>query len=137
MNDKELYYGFDSERQKQYEEDLVRDGVVSQEQMDSYQNKIRQWSNEDKQRFVQEGKALNQALISAMQNQLKPMSNEVQAIIREHHAWVGWNPTKEKYIALSKLYHTPGFKGFYDGQHPYLLEFITEAMKVFAEQELK
>ncbi len=136
MKEEELYYGFDSEKQKQYEKDLVKEGVVSEEWMDKYKGKINTWTQEDKERFIQEAKAINEALIAAINRKLKPSDNEVQAIIRRHHAWVGWNPSQEAYLVLSKRYQTPEFKQFYDRQDPEFLEFIVEAMRVFAEREL-
>lgn len=136
MKDEELYYGFESDKQKQYEKDLVAKGTVSQDFMDEYKEKTKNWSQKDKDVFIQEGKDINEALISAINKRLKASSKEVQAIIRRHHAWVGWNPTKEKYIGLGQLYLTPEFKKFYEKQHPNLLEFIVEAIKVFAENEL-
>jgi len=136
MKDEEIYYGFDSDKQRQYEKDIVREGTVSQELMDKYKEQTKKWSQKDKDKFIQEGKDINQALISAINKKLKPSSEEVQAIMRRHHAWVGWNPTQEKYIALSEQYQTPEFKKFYDKLHPELLEFIVEAMKIFAKSEL-
>lgn len=133
MKDEELYYGFDSEKQEQYEKDLVNEGVVSQKWMDEYKGKINKWTQQDKNKFIQEGKDINEALISAINKKLKPSDEEVQAIIRRHHAWVGWNPTQEAYLGLSQRYRTPEFKQFYNKQHPEMLEFIIEAMRVFAE----
>lgn len=136
MKDEELYYGFDSEKQKYYEKDLVKKGVVTQKFMDECREKTKQWTQKDKDAFLQEGKDINQDLIAMMNKQFAPSSKEVQAIIRRHHAWVGWNPTREKYIGLTQLYQTPEFKKFYDQLHPELLNFIIEAMKIFAEREL-
>ena len=56
--------------------------------------------------------------------------------MRRHHTWVGWKPTKEKYIGLSQLYQTPEFRKFYEKLHPEILEFIVEAMGILAEREL-
>ncbi len=136
MKDEELYYGFDSERQKQYEKQLVEEGVVTQKFMDKYKKKMSHWSQDDKNNFLQEGKEINQALIVSIEKGLKPSSQEVQIIIRRHHAWVGWNPTKEGYIGLSQRYLTPEFKKFYDQLHPELLEYIVEAMRIFAEKDI-
>ena len=136
MKDQELYYGFESEKQQQYEKDLVTQGIINQQFMDQYKKKIKHWSQKDKDAFLQEGKAINEALISAINKKLKPSSKEVQDIIRRHHAWVGWNPSRGKYIELSRLYQTPEFKKFYEKQHPDLLEFTVVAMTVFAENEL-
>ncbi|MCZ4721566.1 MerR family transcriptional regulator [Legionella pneumophila] len=136
MSNEELYYGFDSEKQKQYEKELVKEGVVSQEWMNNYKKKINKWTQEDKEKFIQEGKEINEALILAINKKLNPSSPEVQAIIGKHHAWVGWNPTKEGYIGLSQRYLTPEFRIFYEKQHPELLEFIVEAMRLYAEKNL-
>ena len=136
MKNEELYYGFDSAKQKQYETELVTKGVVKQEEMDQYRKNAETFTKEDKAKFIQEGKDINEAVIAAIKKGLEPSSKEVQALIKRHHRWVGWNPSKEKYIGLSELYQTPEFKKFYDGHHPELLEFIVKAMKVFAETEL-
>lgn len=134
MKDEELYYGFDSEKQKKYEKQLVQEGVVTQEWMDEYKGKINKWGKKDKDHFMQEGKAINDALIAAINKKLKPSSDEVQVIMKRHHAWVGWNPTQDGYIGLSERYQTPEFRKFYDSLHPELLEFIVNAMKVFAQR---
>ncbi|HAT8894502.1 TPA: MerR family transcriptional regulator [Legionella pneumophila] len=136
MSNEELYYGFDSEKQKQYEKELVKEGVVSQEWMNNYKKKINKWTQDDKEKFIQEGKEINEALIKAINKKLKPSSSEVQEIIDRHHTWVGWNPTKEGYIGLSQRYLTPEFRIFYEQQHPELLEFIVEAMSLYANQNL-
>lgn len=115
MKDQELYYGFDSEEQKKYEKQLIAEGVVTKEYLEEYKKKL---TNSDKNKFMQEGKKINDDLILAMDKGLKPASQEVQVIMRRHHAWVGWNPTKEGYIGLSERYLTPEFKKFYDQLHP-------------------
>ncbi|BCZ97719.1 MerR family transcriptional regulator [Legionella pneumophila serogroup 1] len=136
MSNEELYYGFDSEKQKQYEKELVKEGVVSQEWMNNYKKKINKWTQEDKEKFIQEGKEINEALILAINKKLNPSSPEVQAIIGKHHTWVGWNPTKEGYIGLSQRYLTPEFRKFYEQLHPELVDFIVEAMSLYANKNL-
>ncbi|HAT9060348.1 TPA: MerR family transcriptional regulator [Legionella pneumophila subsp. pneumophila] len=136
MSNEELYYGFDSEKQKQYEKELVKEGVVNQEWMNNYKEKINTWTQDDKEQFIQEGKEINEALIRAINKKLKPSSPEVQEIICRHHAWVGWNPTKEGYIGLSQRYLTPEFREFYEQLHPELVDFIVEAMSLYANKNL-
>lgn len=138
MKNEEFYYGFDSEKQKQYEKDLVKKGVVSQEFLNECKEKTKQWSEKDKADFMQEGEEINKAFVMAIQKKLKPSSNEVQTLVRRHYAWIkrSWTPTRESYIGLSQMYQTPEFKKFFEGHHPELLDFIVEAMKEFAETEL-
>ena len=85
---------------------------------------------------MREGEQINQEILAAMNKQLSVSSDEVQALIRRHHAWVGWNPTREKYIGLSELYQTPEFRRFYDRYGAEMVEFLVEAMRIFAEKEL-
>lgn len=136
MRDEELYYGFDSDKQKQYEKQLVKEGVVTSTWMEEYKEKINKWSQKDKDHFIKEAKAIYDALTIAIENGLKPSSDEVQVIMKRHHAWVGWNPTKEGYIGLSQRYLTPEFSKFYEKQHPDLLAFIVEAMTIYANTKL-
>lgn len=136
MKDEEMYYGFDSETQRQHEKTLVAKGIVTQEFMNECKEKSKKFTKEDEARFMKEGKDINLALIAAIEKKLKPSSPEVQAIMRRHHAWVGWNPTREKYIGLSQLYQSPEFSRFYTKLHPELLAFIVEAMQIFADKEL-
>ena len=137
MNNEEFYYGFDSEKQKQYEQDLVNKGIVSQEFMNECTKKTKQWSEKDKADFLQEGEEMNKAFVMALQEKLKPSSNEVQALVRRHYTWIKrtWTPTRESYIGLSELYQSPEFKAFFDSHSPALLMFLVEAMQIFAETE--
>lgn len=140
MKVEELYYGFDSAKQKKYEQDLVDSGKVTQSEMNEYRKKYQNMTREQReelhQKFIEDGRQINLDLISAIDNKLLPSSDKVQEIMRRHHAWVGWNPTKEKYIGLSQLYQTPEFKKFYDAHDLRLLTFIVEAMTIFAERKL-
>ncbi|KTC84754.1 mercury resistance transcriptional regulator SkgA [Legionella drozanskii LLAP-1] len=138
MKNEEFYYGFDSEKQKQYEKDMVKKGIVSQEFMNECKEKTKQWNEKDKADFLQEGEEINKAFVVAIQKKLKPSSNEVQTLVRRHYAWIkrSWTPTRESYIGLSQIYQTPEFKKFFEGHHPELLGFIVKAMKIFAETEL-
>lgn len=138
MKTEEFYYGFDSEKQKQFEKELVKKGVLSQEFVNECKEIRKDWSEEDKANFLREGEEINRAFVVAIQKQLKASSNEVQALVRRQYAWITlhWTPTKEEYIALGQLYQTPEFKKFYDHHHPELLMFLVEAMKIFAEREL-
>jgi len=143
MKHEELYYGFDSEKQKGYEKELVKKGVVTQKFMDEYQENLKKWTQKDKDNFLQEGKDVNDAMVEAVEKNLSPASAEAQNLVRRHYAWLKTNPTgtgswvtKETYIGLSQMYQTPEFKKFYDQHHPKLLAFLVEAMKIFAEREL-
>jgi len=138
MKDEELYYGFDSEKQKEHEKYLVSEGIVTQEFMDECNNKVKNWSDKEKNAFIQEGERIMKALVVAIETNAVPSDKEVQSLMRQHYRWLerSWTPTKEKYIGLTELYQTPEFRKFYDKHHPKLLQFFIEAMKIFSEKEL-
>src|SRR3989338_8056433 len=52
MKDEELYYGFDSEKQKEHEKTLVEKGIVTQEFLDECNKKTKDWSDAEKNTFV-------------------------------------------------------------------------------------
>jgi len=138
MKDEELYYGFDSEKQKEHEKYLVSEGIVTQAFMDECNEKVKRWSDKEKNAFIQEGERIMKALIAVIEKNEVPSDKEVQSLMRQHYIWLerSWTPTKEKYIGLSELYQTPEFRKFFDKRHPKLLPFFIEAMKIFAEREL-
>ncbi len=138
MKHKDLYYGFDSEKQKAHEKYLVEEGIITQEFLDESHKKVKNWTDADKNAFIQEGETIMNALIKALENNALPSSDEAQSIMRQHYVWLekSWSPTKEKYLGLIDLYETPNFRTFFDERHPELLAFIQSAMRIYAEREL-
>jgi len=138
MKNEELYYGFDSEKQKEHEKYLVEEGIVTQAFLDECNKKIKNWSEQEKRAFIDDIERIMRALIKAMEEKSLPSSSIVQQLMREHYMWLErtWTPTKESYLGLIDLYQTPAFRTFYEKRHPALLEFMIAAMHVFAENEL-
>lgn len=139
MKDSELFYGFDSEKQKMYEEHLVEQGIVSEDEMASFRKAAANMSKEDQEKYILEGNELNKAFVVAIEKELKPNSLEVQALVARHYKMISqfWTPTKETYIGLTQMYSVhPEFIKFFSGYHPQLAEFLIESMKVYSENEL-
>jgi MerR family transcriptional regulator, thiopeptide resistance regulator len=141
MQAKELYYGFDSEQQKQYEQQLVEQGVVDQSFIDASHQKINNWSTDDKENFIKEMEDINKAFIAALTANRQAASREVQALVKRHITWIrkSWQPNRQSYIGLGKMYQTPEFRKFYETrypQHPELVDFIVDAMEIYANTEL-
>ena len=138
MKDEELYYGFDAEKQKEHEQYLVEQGIVTQDFLDECNEKVKNWSVEEKKVFINDIERIMNELVIALEENLMPDSAEVQILLRRHYTWLErtWTPTRESYLGLIQLYQKPEFREFYDRRHPQLLEFMIEAMKIFAEREL-
>ncbi len=138
MRNEELFYGFDSEKQKGYEKYLVDSGKVSQEVIDQSRKNVKHWKKEDWDKFKSDGDELHKEFVTAIEQKLSASSPEVQKLVERHYQAIKifWTPTKESYVGLGQLYQTPEFRVFYDSRHPDLLVFMIEAMMIFAAREL-
>ena len=72
MKGEELYYGFDSEQQKQHEKTLVDSGILTQEFLDNCNQKIKNWSDKEKNAFIQDIERIMNAIILAIENSVAP-----------------------------------------------------------------
>jgi len=82
---------------------------------------------------------INRKIVDCMKKGLKPDSDEVQRLIKSHHAFAEqfYTITKEVYRALAQLNQEhPAFRAQLDAIHPKLAPFMAKAMKLFAEREL-
>ncbi len=78
-------------------------------------------------------------LVVCIEGGLDPASDEVQEIIKRHHALTEkiQTATKEVYLALAQLYREhPEFRKQLDPFHPQLAEFMAKAMIVFSDRKL-
>ncbi len=78
-------------------------------------------------------------LVCCIEKGLDPAADDVQKIIKEHHAFMDQTSdvTKEIYKAMAQLYaEHPEFRKQLDPFHPDLATFMAEGMRLFAEKEL-
>ena len=83
--------------------------------------------------------AIFRELVQCIEKGLDPASDEVQRIIKKHHTFTEQlqNATQEAYIAMAQLYQEhPEFRKQLDPFHPQLAEFMAQAMRKFADQNL-
>lgn len=140
MTDKELYYGFDSDRQKEYEQYLVKSyGHEAEQLLAESHKRTAKWDKDEWDDVKSKGDALHKALAVMIEQGLKPSSSEVQKLIQAHYELQNrfYDLTKEVYIGLTKLYaEHPDFRKFFDVYHPDMVEFLGEAIRFYAEQNL-
>ena len=139
MRDAEMYEGFDPVKQQEHEKYLLDTGVITQQQIDESWEKARDWKRPNWEQFKEEGEQLNQALANALKKHLKPEDVEVQALVQRHYDWVNvfWTPTHESYTGLAQMYlDHPDYREFYNKYHPNLVEYLVEAMRVYAAHKL-
>lgn len=68
-----------------------------------------------------------------------PASDDVQALVARHHAWVSaaWSPDRAAYVNLGQMYvDDPRFAATYDAHGEGTAAFIRDAMTVYAERNL-
>lgn len=139
MRDAEMYEGFDPVKQQEHEKYLLDTGVITQQQIDESWGKVRDWKKPNWEQFKKEGEQLNQALANALKKHLKPEDVVVQALVQRHYDWVNvfWTPTHESYTGLAQMYlDHPDYREFYNKYHPNLVEYLVEAMRVYAAHKL-
>ena len=82
---------------------------------------------------------LFEELTSCIEQGLVPSSEEVQRLIKRHHALIEQfhDATQEVYKATAQLYkELPEMRKQLDPFHPKLAEFMSEGMIIFADKEL-
>jgi DNA-binding transcriptional MerR regulator len=139
MKDIEMYEGFDFKKQQEYEQFMVDKGILTQQEIKESWDNVRHWKKNNWEQHNKECSELNEALVNAINNQMKPESQEVQELIQRHFDWVKqfWTPTKQSYTGLGKMYlEHPDFTVFYNAFHPNLAKFLAEGMRIYAMQKL-
>lgn len=141
MKDKEIFIGFSTEKQNEYQEYLEnRFGIDHPALLESREN-IKKWSKNDWEKLGQEWDAICKKFAEMMKNKLTADSPEAQKITLRHYQWLKnfWTPNKESYSSMGQ-----GYTGFewkktfepYDSKHPRLAQFMANAIKIFAENKL-
>ena len=142
MDDKGIYQGFDRKKQAQHEAWLKdRYGPGMQATVDKVKANIESWPHAEIDAFKAELEVIEAGMAQALTSGLPADSAAVQALARRHHAWVGrtWPepPIKAGYLGLAGIYEEhPDFRARYEGRAAGLTEYLTQAMRVFAEREL-
>ena len=136
----ELFDGFDPEKQKQYEADLVdRYGPQVQDRIDESWRRVGRMTKEQAAQ-VQADLAERDAEYAALLDEGVPADDpRVQEVTAKHYAWVAqfWTPDAEAFAGLGDLYvDHPDFRKRYDHIRPGLATYVRDAMTVYALERL-
>ena len=143
MNDKEMYMGFTPEKQAEHEDYLVnRYGEKAKTWIEESKKNTKKWSEATWKQNFGEWDVICKDLAASMSIQKPAQSKEVQAIVKRHHDLIRkfWTPNRDSYVGLGIGYLELEWKQAfekYDDQHPKLARYLADAMKIFAERELK
>ncbi|KQV81137.1 TipAS antibiotic-recognition domain-containing protein [Rhizobacter sp. Root1221] len=95
------------------------------------------WSHVDKQQAHLDWDVLYKELTPLLER--SPSSPEVQALMTRHYAVASrfYAPSKQAYIGLGLFYQeNQDMKNFHNAYHPNMVDFLGEAMCVYAQGHL-
>lgn len=132
----ELFDGFDADRQRGYEEDLVaRYGPQVQERIEESRRRVGRMTREEAA-AVQQDLAKRDAAYAALLAAGVPADDpRTQQVTAEHYRWVCrfWTPDAEAFASLGDLYvDHPDFRARYEAVHPGLAEYVRDALHAYA-----
>jgi len=130
MDTQELFAGFSEEKQKKYKEE-ARERYGAQRVDESYQ-RWDSYSNDQKLRIMQEGKAIYLDMAEAIPH--GPSSPQAQQGIARWHQHLRhfYEPTGEILLGLGDLYNEdPQFNATFNRIHPDLAAFMRQAIRVY------
>ena len=140
MGPEELFDGFDAEKQKEYERELVeRYGPQVQERIDESWRRIGTFTKADVAAVNDEYAEIGRRLIPLIDAGVAPDDPQVLDVMAAHYAIVArfWTPDAESYAGLGDLYaDSPDFKKRYDAEHPRMAEYLRDAMAAYALERL-
>lgn len=136
MGPEELFDGFDPEKQKQYEADLVeRYGATVQEHIDESWRRVGRMNKADAARIQAELAERDSAYAALLDAGVAPTDPRVQEVTAGHYRWVCqfWTPDADAFAGLGDLYvDHPDFRARYDAVRPGLAEYVRDAMAAYA-----
>ncbi|HEX2908830.1 MAG TPA: MerR family transcriptional regulator [Phototrophicaceae bacterium] len=133
MSKKQLFQGFDAEKQKQYERE-----ARLQWGPDKVNESVKRWNNytpAQQQAVQEEGGQIYLDLTAALKAGIAPQSAEVQAILERwhHHLRYFYEPTLEILRGLGDAYNTPDFAEFFQRFHPDLPAYLQTAINQYVD----
>ncbi|WP_062317931.1 MerR family transcriptional regulator [Demequina maris] len=131
MTSDEMFEGFDHERYEPEARERWGDDAVARSNA--------AWtgmSAEAQRAHAAEHEAVAEALARLAAAEADPASDEVQALVARHHAWVSlfWTPGREAYVGLGRMYvDDPRFRATYDKHGDGTAELLRDAIAAYAE----
>lgn len=133
MNPKKLFEGFTEEEQERYAAEAAEKWDPRTVQASNA--KWKAYSPEQKQRILEEGRAVYADLIAARPQGAS--SAGVQAAIARWHAHMQyfWSPSDDQLLGLADIYNEdPRFRATYENMAAGLAGFMREAIKIYFQR---
>ena len=136
MTPEDLFDGFDGERQKGYEADLVaRYGTDTQARIDESWRRVGKLSTADAERIQVDLATRDEDYAALLDAAVAADDPRTQAVTADHYRWVCqfWTPDADAFAGLGDLYvDHPDFRARYDAVRPGLAGYVRDAMTTYA-----
>jgi DNA-binding transcriptional MerR regulator len=139
MKEQEMFVGFDPKQQAKHEAYLIdRFGEGMKEGIAGSKRKVKHWTKADWEKSGAAFAAICQDLVGVMNRKLPATSPEAQQVIRRHFEWLKqfWTPNRESYAGHGCLIMDSELRKAYEAHDANLPEFVADAIKIYAENEL-
>jgi hypothetical protein len=134
-----MFTGFSPEVQAKHEQYLIdRFGGGMKEGITQSKERVKNWTKADWERSGGELNQICHDLVSVMARELPAESPDVQDVIRRHYEWLNqfWTPTRDSYAGHGLLIVESELRRPFEAHHSQLPEYMSAAMKIFAQREL-
>ncbi len=136
MNPEDLFDGFDAEKQKGYEADLVaRHGPGTQSRIEESWRRVGKLNKADAERIQVDLATRDQDYAALLVAGVAADDPRTQAVTAEHYRWVCqfWTPDADAFAGLGDLYvDHPDFTARYDAVRPGLADYVRDSMTTYA-----
>ena len=136
LKDQDLYKGFDQKKIDRWNKEV--DEKYDPEKAAESRRNVEKMSKGQFDAVQKQGDRVTLAIAELMHEDAS--SPEVQALIKEHHAWIEnfYTCPAELYKGLGQLYvKNPEFTAFYEKVKPGLAAFMCESMGFYADNALE
>lgn len=134
------FKGFSPEKQQTFEDEILQRGNdQTKEHIEIARKNVGKMSPQQAAEIQAEGEAINVALLACINAGDTIGSDNVQTLVARQHAWVTnfWTPDKQAYIGLGQTYvDDERFRAFYNKHDSRLVNFLCDAMRLYAEKNL-
>ncbi|MEU1308831.1 TipAS antibiotic-recognition domain-containing protein [Streptomyces cinnamoneus] len=97
------------------------------------------WEHVDRNQVHQDWDVLYREIAACLDGSL-PGDREVQELVRRHFdiACRFYTPSRETYVGMSLFYaEDDAMREFHNSYHPGMVDFLGDAMRIFAEREVR
>ncbi len=135
MKDDELFDSLIEKHEKEYAKEAEQKWGNTEAYKQS-KDRVAKMSKDDMKKVLKEQTGISIEIANCMKGGMGVRNSKVQALVSRHYFWLKnfYEPNPQMYVGLANMYvDDPRFAKNYNDIEPGLAQYMSEAMKVFAE----